>query len=98
MFSVILKFMIFPVKKIVAKSVFVLLIPFKKKVLPELKQTFNCVQSTKRICFQEDAPAKLANQTLTALRKSNAPEREGPPPKDFVVKIKIIIKHYTHLC
>ncbi|CAB3375894.1 Hypothetical predicted protein [Cloeon dipterum] len=34
---------------------------------------------------EEDSMAeKLSNQTVTALRKSNAPEREGPPPKDFV--------------
>ncbi|XP_059468302.1 nicolin-1-like [Neocloeon triangulifer] len=33
---------------------------------------------------EESMSEKLSSQTLTALRKSNAPEREGPPPKDFV--------------
>jgi hypothetical protein len=40
--------------------------------------------------LQEDAITTLTNQTLIALRKSNAPEREGPPPKDFVVGEKIV--------
>lgn len=53
---------------------------------PDVRHKNNLKEIRSSYVLQEDSTATLTNQTLTALRKSNAPEREGPPPKDFVVQ------------